>query len=127
MAQAPAMTRCGDLILFADGELEPARAAAFRSHLASCEACRARLLEEMQASANLGGLSPRAVSQGDDLRATSEDTYSVLLLLLVTLACAIGISVAEIIYTVRFHYLGGDVSPQCPPGGLLNGESVGRD
>ncbi len=31
--------RCGDLIAFADGELEDARAEAFSAHLARCAAC----------------------------------------------------------------------------------------
>jgi hypothetical protein len=121
------VTACGDLIHFADGELEPGRAAAFRSHLANCEACRVCLLEEMQLSARLGSLRLRAVSPRDPLSMTSENTYSICSLLLVTIVCVIGITVAELICTVEHYRVGGDISPQCPAGGLLNGESVPRD
>lgn len=50
---------CDDLVPFADGELElePARAEAFRSHLRTCAACRAGLLEAMQLSARLGAVA----------------------------------------------------------------------
>ncbi|HET7506411.1 MAG TPA: CHAT domain-containing protein [Kofleriaceae bacterium] len=53
------MNVCGDLTAFADGELDPERAAAFRAHLATCGACRAGLLEAMQLSARLAWLAPR--------------------------------------------------------------------
>jgi len=49
---------CQDLVSFADGELEPERAEAFRAHLAGCAACRAALLEAMQLGARLGALPP---------------------------------------------------------------------
>lgn len=50
------MSPCDDLIRFADGELEPERAAAFRAHLRTCEACRAGLIEAMQLNARLSEL-----------------------------------------------------------------------
>lgn len=50
---------CRDLVAFVDGELEPERAEAFRSHLGSCEACRKGLVEAMQLSVRLGALTPR--------------------------------------------------------------------
>jgi hypothetical protein len=49
---------CQDLVRFADGELEPERAEAFRAHLAGCAACRAALLEAMELGARLGTLRP---------------------------------------------------------------------
>lgn len=49
---------CDDLVNFADGELEPDDAEAFRSHLQTCAACRAGLLEAMQLSARLGAFTP---------------------------------------------------------------------
>ena len=51
-----AMSPCDDLIRFADGELEPERAAAFRAHLRTCEVCRAGLVEAMQLNARLSEL-----------------------------------------------------------------------
>lgn len=44
---------CTDLVSFADGELEPMAAQAFRNHLVSCEACRVNLVDVMQLSAQL--------------------------------------------------------------------------
>jgi hypothetical protein len=62
------MSLCSDLTSFADGELEPGRAAAFRDHLRTCEACRAGLVEALQLSAQLSTITitPRrnAVVQG---------------------------------------------------------------
>lgn len=49
MAESP----CDDLVAFADGELEPERASAFRDHLRACARCRNRLTDEMQLSARL--------------------------------------------------------------------------
>jgi anti-sigma factor RsiW len=54
------MSPCDDLVGFADGELEPDRAAAFRAHLRSCEACRRGLVEAMQLNARLSELAERA-------------------------------------------------------------------
>jgi anti-sigma factor RsiW len=54
------MSPCDDLVGFADGELEPDRAAAFRSHLRTCEACRRGLVEAMQLNARLSELAERA-------------------------------------------------------------------
>jgi len=54
-----AVPACDDLVPFADGELDAERAAAFRAHLASCDACRAGLIEAMQLSARLSELKPR--------------------------------------------------------------------
>jgi anti-sigma factor RsiW len=54
------MSPCDDLIGFADGELEPDRAAAFRAHLRTCEACRSGLVEAMQLNARLSELAERA-------------------------------------------------------------------
>jgi anti-sigma factor RsiW len=51
------MSPCDDLVGFADGELEPERAAAFRAHLRGCDACRRGLVEAMQLSARLSELS----------------------------------------------------------------------
>src|SRR5262249_8809420 len=50
---------CQNLIAFADGELDDEGAAAFRSHLATCEACQTGLVEAMQLSARLSELKPR--------------------------------------------------------------------
>lgn len=54
-----AVPACNDLVAFTDGELDAERAAAFRVHLASCEACQAGLVEAMQLSARLSELTPR--------------------------------------------------------------------
>jgi len=54
------MSPCDDLVGFADGELEPDRAAAFRAHLRTCEACRRGLVEAMQLNARLSELAERA-------------------------------------------------------------------
>jgi anti-sigma factor RsiW len=53
------MSPCDDLVGFADGELEPERAATFRAHLRTCEACRRGLVEAMQLSARLSDLVDR--------------------------------------------------------------------
>lgn len=53
-------TPCDDLIAFADGELDSERAAAFRSHLRTCEACQSALIEAVQLSARLSELTPRS-------------------------------------------------------------------
>jgi anti-sigma factor RsiW len=50
---------CDDLVGFADGELEPDRATAFRAHLRTCEACRRGLVEAMQLNARLSELAQR--------------------------------------------------------------------
>jgi hypothetical protein len=47
---------CVDLVRFADGELEPERAEAFRAHLLGCNACRDGLLEALQLGTRLAGL-----------------------------------------------------------------------
>ncbi len=49
---------CHDLVSFADGELDPERADAFRSHLSICPACRTALVEALQLGARLGALAP---------------------------------------------------------------------
>jgi anti-sigma factor RsiW len=54
------MSPCDDLVGFADGELEPDRAAAYRAHLRTCEACRRGLVEAMQLNARLSELAERA-------------------------------------------------------------------
>jgi anti-sigma factor RsiW len=54
------MSPCDDLVSFADGELEPERAAAFRAHLRTCEVCRRGLVEAMQLNARLSELGERA-------------------------------------------------------------------
>jgi len=46
-------SRCADLCLFVDGELEADRATAFREHLAGCEACRAELPRAQQLASRL--------------------------------------------------------------------------
>jgi anti-sigma factor RsiW len=51
------MSPCDDLVGFADGELEPDRATAFRAHLRTCEACQAALVEAMQLNARLSELT----------------------------------------------------------------------
>ena len=53
-------TPCDDLIAFADGELDSERAAAFRIHLCTCEACQSALIEAVQLSARLSELKPRS-------------------------------------------------------------------
>jgi cellulose synthase operon protein C len=52
------MNPCLDLVRFADGELEPEGADAFRSHLESCADCRSGLLEAIQLGVRLGALNP---------------------------------------------------------------------
>jgi anti-sigma factor RsiW len=57
----PEPTRpCDDLIAFADGELDSERAAAFRIHLRTCDACQRALIEAVQLSARLSELPPRS-------------------------------------------------------------------
>ena len=51
---------CDDLIAFADGELDSERAAAFRIHLRTCEACQSALIEAVKLSARLSELTPRS-------------------------------------------------------------------
>jgi len=63
---------CMDLIRFADGELEPERAEAFRDHLRTCAACRAGLVEAMQLAARLSALAPRP--RGDARAAATSAT-----------------------------------------------------
>jgi anti-sigma factor RsiW len=53
------MCPCDDLVGFADGELEPDRAAAFRAHLRTCEVCQRGLVEAMQLNARLSELAQR--------------------------------------------------------------------
>lgn len=55
---------CDDLVAFADGELDPDRAAAFREHLRTCERCRRALVEVLQLSARLSELRPRTDCNG---------------------------------------------------------------
>jgi hypothetical protein len=50
--------RCSDLIHFADGEIDPERAHAFRVHLLTCESCRIGLVEALQLDARLADLPP---------------------------------------------------------------------
>lgn len=45
--------RCGDLAAFADGELAPDRAVAFREHLGRCVECQSGLERDMQIDALL--------------------------------------------------------------------------
>src|SRR5882672_928891 len=52
------MSECLDLVSFAEGELEPERAEAFRAHLPTCEACQAGHVDAMQLSAHLSTLAP---------------------------------------------------------------------
>lgn len=51
--------RCGDLVAFYDGELAPARAVAFRAHLATCSVCEAGLQDLMIIGA-IASTAPRA-------------------------------------------------------------------
>jgi cellulose synthase operon protein C len=51
------MSPCEDLTKFADGELDPERAAAFREHLKTCDACPDHLVEALQLRARLSNLS----------------------------------------------------------------------
>jgi anti-sigma factor RsiW len=51
---------CDELIAFVDGELDPERAAAFRMHLRTCEACEEALVEAIQLTARLSELAPRS-------------------------------------------------------------------
>src|SRR5262245_45083657 len=46
-----------DLVSFADGELEPEHADAFRCHLCSCASCRASLVDALQLSTRLAALA----------------------------------------------------------------------
>jgi anti-sigma factor RsiW len=50
------MKPCDDVVSFADGELAPERAAAFRAHLRTCRRCRTGLVEAMQMNARLSDL-----------------------------------------------------------------------
>lgn len=45
--------RCGDLVAFTDGELDPDRAEAFRRHLGRCQPCAGTLPEAMALSSRL--------------------------------------------------------------------------
>jgi phage shock protein A len=45
--------RCGDLMRFHDGELDPSRAERFREHLGRCEACQKGLVDHAQLHAQL--------------------------------------------------------------------------
>lgn len=47
---------CCDLVAFADGELTPDRAAAFRAHLVTCSHCRSELVEHNQFTARLSDI-----------------------------------------------------------------------
>lgn len=58
--------RCGDLVLFVDGELDPARAEAFRVHLATCETCQRDLESHMQLDARLSELAASREPRGGD-------------------------------------------------------------
>lgn len=49
--------RCGDLVQFIDGELDPARAAAYRLHLGVCTTCPGDLKGHMQLDAKLAALA----------------------------------------------------------------------
>jgi len=49
---------CADLSLFVDGELAAERAAAFRKHLDTCEACRTKLIQAGQLVARLSEREP---------------------------------------------------------------------
>ena len=48
--------RRADLILYLDGELEPARRAELEAHLATCEVCTSALAAERRLSGSLGAL-----------------------------------------------------------------------
>ena len=50
-------TPCDDLLAFTDGELDSERAAAFRIHLRTCEACQRTLIEAVHLSARLSELT----------------------------------------------------------------------
>ena len=52
------MRPCDDLVGFADGELDAEPAAAFRTHLQTCETCQALLVEALQLTVRLGELAP---------------------------------------------------------------------
>lgn len=52
------MSSCSDLVAFADGELEPDRAEAFRVHLQTCERCQTELIPAIQLSTHLAVLVP---------------------------------------------------------------------
>jgi hypothetical protein len=54
------MNEHDDLLRFADGELDPERAEAFRAHLQSCDACRGGLIEMLQLGARLNVLGATA-------------------------------------------------------------------
>jgi hypothetical protein len=49
--------RCGDLVAYADGELEPERSAAFRLHLPGCRECRRGLIANAQLDARIAQLA----------------------------------------------------------------------
>ena len=66
---AEAMTEsCGDLVAFADGELDDEQAKAFRLHLAECDACGDGLVAAMQLSARLTTLRPKPGTCGSRAR-----------------------------------------------------------
>lgn len=54
---------CLDLVSFADGELGVERAAQFRDHLRTCEACQLELIDVVQRSARISALSGDKVTK----------------------------------------------------------------
>ena len=58
------MTSCADLIAFADGELAPDRANAFRDHLRICAGCRDGLIDALQISTQISTLPMTASLRG---------------------------------------------------------------
>lgn len=76
---------CTDLVSFADGELEPMAAQAFRNHLVSCEACQINLVDVMQLSAQLSTSSRRSPGR----RRVGSLVCLVTFLVMVCLICAL--------------------------------------
>ncbi len=66
------MTICDNLVPFADGEISPDDAAAFRVHLKDCEECQERLVEANQLSARLSHVSGDRDDPRYHLRVASE-------------------------------------------------------
>lgn len=97
------MSQCHDLVRFADGELEPARADAFRAHLTTCEGCQDGLVVAMQLGAQLSTLLPSRA------RAASAPRRWI------RMAFAAGVAAVPITAALAFLWLQKRPPPSAPP------------